>query len=168
MTFAIRFRVLGVPAPGGSKRVFRHPRTGKALVTDDSGKRGREWRRDVQIAAQTVYSGPLLDEPLALTAHFMMPRPKGHLSRRGDLLPSAPPYPAVRPDTTKILRALEDALTGVLWRNDALVVRQSVAKIYAEIGSPPGVVVLVQPAGPVTFVVGADLDGATTRPARDP
>lgn len=142
----IRFRVLGVPAPGGSKRVFRHPHTGKALVTDDSGKRGREWRRDVQIAAQAAYAGPLLDEPLSLEVRFLMPRPKGHLSRKGGLLPSAPPYPAVKPDATKLLRALEDALTGVIWRDDALVVSQVVTKVYAEVDAPPGVLVHIEPA----------------------
>jgi Holliday junction resolvase RusA-like endonuclease len=62
---------------------------------------------------------------------FRLPRPKGHYGRRG-LRPSAPAYPNVMPDLDKLARAILDALTGIVWRDDAQVVRLDVEKIYHE------------------------------------
>jgi Holliday junction resolvase RusA-like endonuclease len=73
----------------------------------------------------------LLDGPLALAVTFHVPRPKGHYGKRG-LRPTAQVYPTTRPDVTKLLRAVEDACTGVVWRDDAQVVRQVAAKVYGE------------------------------------
>jgi Holliday junction resolvase RusA-like endonuclease len=39
--------------------------------------------------------------------------------------------PVVMPDATKLLRGLEDALTGVVWHDDAQIVSQHVEKRYA-------------------------------------
>lgn len=39
-------------------------------------------------------------------------------------------YPITKPDSTKLVRAVEDALTGVLWGDDAQVVDQHVFKRY--------------------------------------
>jgi crossover junction endodeoxyribonuclease RusA len=66
-----------------------------------------------------------------------MPRPKGHYgSGKNELTVknSAPKYPDKKPDCTKLLRALEDALTGILWIDDSQVVRQVVGKSYADTG----------------------------------
>ena len=73
----------------------------------------------------------LPDSPLNLEVDFYVPRPKGHFGKRGLRL-SAPAFPTVKPDATKLLRAVEDALTGIVWRDDAQVVEQHVSKLYGE------------------------------------
>jgi Holliday junction resolvase RusA-like endonuclease len=78
---------------------------------------------------------PLLEGPLGLAVVFNITRPKGHFGtgrNAGALKDSAPYWPTVKPDATKLLRGLEDALTGVVWRDDAQVVEQAVTKRYAE------------------------------------
>lgn len=149
----IRFEVIGVPQPGGSKSAFplRH-RDGspvlrdngsQATVVSDANPKVKDWRVAVVAAARDAYRGPLLDEPLSLRVLFRFPRRKGHFGASGRLLPSAPPYPATRPDTTKLVRALEDALKGVLWRDDDRVVEQWAAKVY---GEPAGAIVVIEAA----------------------
>jgi len=44
---------------------------------------------------------------------------------------SAPPYPDKKPDCTKLLRALEDSLTGIIWKDDCQIVEQHVSKVYS-------------------------------------
>lgn len=73
----------------------------------------------------------LITGPVTLRVTFVRPRPAGHYGRTG-LRPSAPAHPTVRPDLTKMLRALEDALTGVVWRDDAQVVHLDVVKAYGD------------------------------------
>jgi len=124
--------VPGIPVPQGSLRAFA--RNGHAWATSDN-PRTRPWKAAVTSAAaelveQTGFA-KLIHQAIAVRVTFRLPRPKGHYGRRG-LLPSAPPYPNVLPDLDKLARAILDALTGIVWRDDAQVVRLAVEKVYAE------------------------------------
>lgn len=125
----VSFTVPGIPQPAGSKRAFVNKHTGRVSVVD-AAKGSRSWKHDVATAAMDAMDGrPVLDGPLRLEITFLLPRPKGHYGAKG-VRPSAPSYPAVRPDLTKLVRAVEDALTGIVWRDDAQVVDQSAMKAY--------------------------------------
>lgn len=124
------FTVYGVAAPAGSKTVA-YAKEGRAFVRDAS-KRAAPWKRLVaQVAGEAMGGAPLLEGPLSLTVAVVVPRPKSHYGARG-LRPSAPPAPTTRPDLTKYLRGIEDALTGVVWRDDAQVITQTAEKRYGE------------------------------------
>ena len=43
---------------------------------------------------------------------------------------------------TKLIRAVEDALTGIVWRDDAQVAVQKVAKVYGD--EPQGAVITIE------------------------
>jgi len=125
----IRIIIHGPPATAGSKRGFVHPSTGRVVITDDS-ERSKPWQAVVaSAAADAMGDRPLFDGPLSLYITFTFPRPKGHYGRRG-LRPSAPLHPTVRPDLLKLARAVEDALTGVVWRDDAQIVDEMLRKRY--------------------------------------
>jgi Holliday junction resolvase RusA-like endonuclease len=124
----IQFFVPGIPAPGGSKRAFVV--NGRAVVTDDA-KRNKPWRAAVAQAGYEAHAGPLLDGPLAVSFTFVLTRPRGHYGKRG-LKPSAPKHPAVKPDVLKLSRSTEDALTGILWRDDSRTVALTARKTYGE------------------------------------
>lgn len=130
----IRFTVFGHAEPAGSKRAFRHPHTGQPIITDANPK-ARGWKDCVAAAAADAYCGPLLDGALSLSLTFFRPRPKGHFrtgKMAGLLRESAPLYPSTKPDSLKLARGVEDALTGVVYRDDALVVELEVRKRYGE------------------------------------
>lgn len=145
MTGHVEFVALGRAQPAGSKKAIPIYRgtgtarrfTGRAAVVDDA-KRSKPWRAVVAAAAVDAFTvvgnaDGLLDGPLALEVDFYVARPRGHYGtgrNARQLRPSAPTYPAVRPDLTKLLRALEDALTGIVWRDDAQVVTQTARKWY--------------------------------------
>lgn len=131
---SVMFTIDGVAAPAGSKKGFRNRRTGGVIITDDS-KRSKPWQAKVAAAAGEAMDGPLLAGPLELILTFTFPRPKGHFGtgrNAGQVLRSAPPLPIVKPDVTKLIRAVEDSLTGVVWRDDAQVVSQHAHKQYGD------------------------------------
>ena len=137
------FVVYGVAAPAGSKTAQVSPR-GKVFVRDAS-KRSAPWKRLVaQAAGEAMAGAGLLEGPLSLTVAVVIPRPKSHYGARG-LRPSAPSAPTTRPDLTKYLRGIEDAMTGIVWRDDAQVITQSAEKRY---GEPARVSVRVLEVGP--------------------
>lgn len=78
-------------------------------------------------------SDDLLTGPLAVEFVFYRARPKGHF-RTGrlahQLRPFAAPYPATRPDALKLARGVEDALQGVIYRDDAQIVEETLRKEY--------------------------------------
>lgn len=142
----IEFAVYGTAQPAGSKKIVTHPKTKRPIVIDDS-KGSRPWKREVaKIAKRRMTERELLDGPLHLTLVFVMPRPKGHYGtgrNAGTLRPAAPRWPTVKPDATKLLRCVEDALTGIVWHDDAQIVHQNVSKRYAPPGTTPHVQIFV-------------------------
>lgn len=144
----IAFTVFGVPQPAGSKRAFNHATTGRVVVVDDARK-SRPWKQEVAGAANMAAGSfrGLLDGPLRLELVFWMPRPKGHYGtgrNAGKVRPSAPRFPAVKPDVLKLARAVEDALSGIVYRDDAQIVDEVLRKVY---GEPARVEVRVEPVG---------------------
>jgi Holliday junction resolvase RusA-like endonuclease len=127
----IEFTVLGPPAPAGSKQAF--VRGGKAIVTDAS-KRSRPWKSRVAAAAQDAMNGrEPLEGALYLRLSFGVKRPVKHYRKDGELGAEGArrPWPSVRPDAIKLGRAIEDALTGIVWRDDAQIVLEALSKHYA-------------------------------------
>lgn len=162
----MRFRVVGSPAPQGSKRAYAIRRggvpTGKVAVVEQQGERVRSWRQAVveehraallaSASAQPgtqVTIGPALG-PVAVTLVFLLPRPKGHYRtgwRSSELRPSAPARPAKMPDLDKLCRATLDALTAAgCWADDAQVVDLNAAKVWCAPGEAPGAVIEIERA----------------------
>ena len=124
--------VYGSAQPAGSKRAFTV--NGRAQITD-ANPRSREWKDRVAQAAGEQYGGELIEGPLSVDMIFYSPRPKGHYGtgrNAARLKDSAPEYPIGRPDVLKLARAVEDALTGVVYRDDALIVDEVLHKRYGE------------------------------------
>lgn len=130
----LSFHVPGCPQPGGSKKGFVNPKTGRVIITEDAS-RNREWRSLVVMAARQAHQGPPMEGPLHLVVNFHVTRPKGHYrtgKNASELRAGAPRFPTSKPDLTKLLRSTEDALTDAgVWRDDAQIVTQYVTKRYA-------------------------------------
>jgi len=135
MSVRLTFAVAGTPQSRGSKR---HVGKGRFI---DSNPRSGPWMGVVAAeAARAMHcaygeDASLFDGPLGLAMTFTLRRPVGHYgsgANRNRVRPAAPRFPDKRPDCTKLLRGVEDALTGVVWRDDAQVVEQRVTKRYGE------------------------------------
>ena len=133
----ITIEVFGNAKPAGSKKAMpvggRNP-TGRWTVVDDNRQAG-PWKIQVAQEAGLQYRGPLLTGPLSVEMVFFQIRPKGHSGtgrNAGLIKDSAPSYPCARPDVLKLARAIEDALTGVVYRDDSLIVDERIAKRYGD------------------------------------
>lgn len=129
----VRFTVYGVAAPAGSKT---RASSGDKVWTRDSSKRSYPWKRDVkQVAGEAMEGRELLAGPLFMGLVFYRPRSKTHFGtgrNLGVLKESAPTYPLTKPDLLKTARAIEDALTGVVYRDDAQIVVERLEKRFGE------------------------------------
>ena len=143
----IMFTVHGQPAPQGSKSYLGASKGGRPRFRESSEKVA-PWRVDVRDAAEKAMTGQTtmanvvrrpLDGPVAVWLSFRLARPKGHhgTGRNADKLKaSAPIAPAGTPDVDKLARAVLDALTGVVYVDDAQVVDLYLVKRYADLADP--------------------------------
>lgn len=120
----IAFTVYGRPQSRGSKRTFL-TKHGNIAMRDDN-KKSKDWMTQIRAEAAKHAPSELLTGPIELRLCFRFARPKSHFGtgRNASVLkPSAPEYHTQTPDLTKLIRGLEDALTGVIWRDDRQIVR---------------------------------------------
>lgn len=150
----IVFRVVGIPAPQGSKR-----HVGKGRMVENSKKVG-PWRESVKAAALTaianadvgmVWSKFPLKGPLRIRIEFLLSRPKGHFGtgkNADQLKQAAPRFPASTPDIDKLVRCTFDALTEAgIWLDDSQVVTLVAYKRFCQDRSIPqgAIITLCEP-----------------------
>ena len=166
----IRFAVAGEPVPQGSKvaqivgrRVKFHGAVAvlepKMLLTEQADMstktKGRDrlkkWRGRIETAAAQAMRALERMAPFVfdveLSAEFVLPRPPSHYKPNGELTAKAGRERACpgKPDLSKLVRAVEDAMSGIVYGDDAQVQRYgAVFKRYAERGGRGGVIVEVK------------------------
>jgi crossover junction endodeoxyribonuclease RusA len=143
----VHFVVPGTPRPKGSAKWIA--RGGKAVPLPND--RLVAWVGAVAAAAQAAMVGrDVLGGPVCLVAFYMFQRPKAHY-RTGryanELKPTAPTSHTKTPDTSKLVRALEDALTGVVWVDDRQVCWLEAHKVWVHRTEQAQTMVWVRPLG---------------------
>ena len=135
------FTVLGKPAPQGSKR-----HVGKGVMVESSN-RVKPWRQDVRHTAMELlphdwYAN--MDKPITLSCVFVFARPKNHFRANGQLKPSAPKHCSGRiGDISKLVRAVEDAMTGIVYNDDAQIINLNAYRRYANDSEQPCAIITV-------------------------
>ncbi len=135
----ITFFVPGTPRPGGSK-TSGMSKSGKMFVRP-ANKETKIWMAVVSYHARQYYQGELLTGAIKASFVFTMKRPKAHYRANGDLKETAPLFHVSRPDVGKLVRSTEDALSGIIYRDDSQIAVRDEKKIY---GEKTGVEILIQ------------------------
>ena len=138
---ALVFTVFGVAQSQGSARAFVPKGHTRPIVTSDNPNL-KQWRLLVADAASDALAQlPVADRKVCpdgvrLTIAFYLPRPKS--------LPKRVTAHTKKPDLDKLVRACCDALTKILFTDDAQVCELVSAKHYAAEGQPPRVDIRVE------------------------
>ncbi|TAM65347.1 MAG: RusA family crossover junction endodeoxyribonuclease [Microbacteriaceae bacterium] len=146
----IELVALGVPAPQGNKTSYpvRRGRLGRigVAVVEGRTKKAREnhahWRMLVALSAQEwLQAHPAftpIDDAVYCGALFILPRPTS--------LPKRHTLPTRRPDLSKLLRSIEDSLTGLIYTDDSRITTEHVRKRFVNAQHPvPGVIIRISP-----------------------
>lgn len=126
---AVEFFVPGTPVPQGSMVPFICAGTGKARTKATNKEKLNPWRTTVSLFARGAWKKPI-NSPVRVSLRFVINRKKS-VKR---------PVPSVKPDIDKLVRAVLDGMTGVVFDDDARVVGLEATKEY---GPTPGVHVSV-------------------------
>lgn len=145
------FFVSGEFVTQGSKTPGVNRATGKAFMKESNAKGLQAWRHAINDEARKARGDDMpLTGPVEVVLYFWKQRPAAEPKRRRTW-----PIKARSGDADKLLRAVLDALTGVLFADDAQVIHCDVWKDWA--GPPwhpeqsPGVAVFVAGLDPPTL-----------------
>lgn len=134
----IEFYVPGIPRPKGSTRAFVSKTTRRLVVKSDcSGL--KQWEHAVRTMARRYRPRTEWLGPVSIEVTFYLPKPKTVARLR----------PAVRPDIDKLVRGAVDGLSGVIFKDDAQIVRLDAQKLYCNtVRSEPGAAISIAEVEP--------------------
>ncbi len=134
----ISFTVPGDPVPQGSHVAAISRTTGKPFVKPAHEKKLRPWRRAITTVARAAMHGrPPIAGPVAVRCRFVLTQPKTNEDRW--------PTNHRTGDADKMLRAVLDGCTGVVFVDDSQVVQAITEKRW---GDPARVEVELVEVGP--------------------
>lgn len=115
-----------IPGKAVAQERPRFRRSGKPYYSD----KFYEWQEHVRsVVKANMYTRdiPPFDQgqPLCLECAFYFIRPKS-VSKKNRL------HPTVRPDSSNLLKVIEDSLNGILWYDDAQIVDTRGSKWYRD------------------------------------
>lgn len=123
----LSFVVLGEPTPEGSTRAYYIKALDRTVTTHQNKKSLGAWRNRVATEAQRALEGRewKCDSASAYTVNveFVLSRPASIPEHRRV-------HPTVKPDIDKLVRAINDALTSILFTDDCQVVSMTMSKEY--------------------------------------
>jgi crossover junction endodeoxyribonuclease RusA len=141
----VAFKVPGIPRPQGSSKWIRSATTGKSIPGRNPAL--ANWRSRVADFAMNAWGDmPVLLGPLKIQLHFRFPRPKSHYGagRNAEKLkPSSPLSHIQRPDLDKLVRAVFDGMTGIIFKDDSQITGLAATKEWSP-DNRPGVFVIVE------------------------
>ena len=118
-----------VSSRGGYVRVYDPPKV-------------KNFKNLLRSLATNQYSRPPLIGPLSVSLTFYRPVQKSISKTEREQRLSNESKPVVKPDTDNYIKATLDALNGVLWHDDAQIVKITGEKRY---GDHPRITVSVKP-----------------------
>jgi crossover junction endodeoxyribonuclease RusA len=120
----VKFTVYGKPQPQGSVRAFM-PKGARFPVVTSDNKALKSWRQEIASVAMVEMNGTAMHTgPMHVMASFMFARPNS--------LPKRITRKTTKPDVDKLLRGLLDAMTGIVFRDDAQIIVASISKQFGE------------------------------------
>lgn len=135
-----RFSVHGQAVPQGS--LVAHVKGNKASIHYASGSGLAVWRNKVSAAARDAWTGDVYGGPIRIELTFRRQRPRSHYRNLGYELRAVArdEQPVTAPDLDKLIRAILDSLSGIIYHDDAQVVSIAATKVYAQ---EPGVDIVI-------------------------
>lgn len=124
----LRFTVFGTPVPQGSTRAFI-PKGWKRPIITAANAKTKPWRQEISGAAlhamersgfQLIAEGAVI-----LYVSFYFDKPKSTAKRITSK--------TTKPDLDKLLRSVNDSLTGIAFKDDAQIISCMILKAF---GSP--------------------------------
>lgn len=130
---AVSFRVPGKPVGKGRPRAAKRGKHITLYTPEETAT----YESTVALAAsQAMYGEPLIEGPVDVLMRIDLPVPSSWSQRKQRDALSGTIIPTTKPDMDNVIKAIFDAINGVVWNDDTQVADLRVRRRY---GATPGV-----------------------------
>jgi len=128
MTMMITFKVDGDPV---GKQRARYAKRGNFVQTYTPDKTRNYESLIKEAAIQAMGSNEILETPVNLYLYIRAPIPKSLPKKRLEACLNGLEKPIKKPDASNVLKSVEDAMNGVVYKDDSQIVNIHVTKVYS-------------------------------------
>ncbi|NNV08118.1 RusA family crossover junction endodeoxyribonuclease [Geobacillus sp. MMMUD3] len=124
----IKLIVYGEPVAQGRPRATTV--NGRVRMYDP--KKSRDFKHYLKLAASKHRPEQLIEGPISLEVKVYKPTLKSFSKKKKVAAEAGQIRPISKPDVSNYLKLIEDALTGVIWKDDSQIIDCSISKYYSE------------------------------------
>ena len=130
MTFMVTFKVDANPV---GKQRARYAKRGNFVQTYTPDKTRNYESLIKEAAIQAMGSNEILETPVNLYLYIRAPIPQSYSKKRSEACLNGSEKPIKKPDASNVLKSVEDAMNGVVYKDDSQIVNIHVSKVYSSL-----------------------------------
>ena len=138
MSFMVTFKVDADPV---GKQRARYAKRGNHVMTYTPDKTRNYETLIKEAAIEAMGSSEPLETPVTLYLYIRAPIPKSLPKKRIEACLNGLEKPIKKPDASNVLKSVEDAMNGVVYKDDSQIVNIHVSKVYSTV---PGVDICIK------------------------
>ena len=128
MTFMVTFKVEGNPV---GKQRARYAKRGN-FVQAYTPEKTRSYETLIKESAkQAMGSSEPLETPVTLYLYIRLPIPKSYSKKRTEACLNGSENPIRKPDSSNILKSVEDGMNSVVYKDDCQIINHHISKVYS-------------------------------------
>ena len=130
MSFMVTFKVDANPV---GKQRARYAKRGNFVQTYTPDKTRNYESLIKEAAIEAMGSSEPLETPVTLYLYIRAPIPKSLPKKRIEACLNGLEKPIKKPDASNVLKSVEDAMNGVVYKDDSQIVNIHVSKVYSSV-----------------------------------
>jgi Holliday junction resolvase RusA-like endonuclease len=130
MTMMVTFKVDADPV---GKQRARYAKRGNFVQTYTPDKTRNYESLIKEAAIEAMGSSEPLETPVTLYLYIRAPIPKSLPKKRIEACLNGLEKPIKKPDASNVLKSVEDAMNGVVYKDDSQIVNIHVSKVYSSV-----------------------------------
>jgi Holliday junction resolvase RusA-like endonuclease len=130
MSFMVTFKVDADPV---GKQRARYAKRGNFVQTYTPDKTRNYESLIKEAAIEAMGSSEPLETPVTLYLYIRAPIPKSLSKKRIEACLNGLEKPIKKPDASNVLKSVEDAMNGVVYKDDSQIVNIHVSKVYSSV-----------------------------------
>jgi Holliday junction resolvase RusA-like endonuclease len=130
MSFMVTFKVDADPV---GKQRARYAKRGNFVQTYTPDKTRNYESLIKEAAIEAMGTSEPLETPVTLYLYIRAPIPKSLPKKRIEACLNGLEKPIKKPDASNVLKSVEDAMNGVVYKDDSQIVNIHVSKVYSSV-----------------------------------
>ena len=96
-------------------------------------KKCRDYKALVSLTTKKYYQDNPLDEPLRVEVDIYRSIPKSWSNKKKEMAKNGELFPTSKPDTENLSKGILDGMSGLVWRDDSIIIEHEIKKFYSTV-----------------------------------